>query len=94
MHKDAREYIELILEPYQSGQIEFSEYALLCPIFKFYDEPPISANAKIKKKSILQKYQGDDLIKFSKILKSEIKVNPGDNPYYIDELVLKLLKEE
>jgi len=56
-------------------------------VLNLYFDP----NVNIKKKSIFQKYQGDDFIEFTDILKAEIKKQTGKEAP--DFVLLVLIKE-
>jgi len=92
MKKDAKEYIELVSEFRNSIPIKsdhLTEYGMILVLIW---EMGLNADLTIKKRSILQKYQGDDLVEFSKILKEEFKEKFGDELH--GDLLLILIEEE
>ena len=80
MQKDAEEYVAIVLK---ADSKTFEKMDAL----NLYFDP----NVNIKKKSILQKYQGDDFIEFTDILKAEIKKQTGKEAP--DFVLLVLIKE-
>jgi len=68
--EDAQEYLTAIKKAAQSEEFGDSGLAGLLSI-------GLDADVRIKKKSILQKYQGDALVAFSEALKEEYKDRTG-----------------
>lgn len=81
MQKDAEEYVAIVLKAIDSKTFEKMDALNLC----------LDPNVNIKKKSILQKYQGDDFLEFTDILKAEIKKQTGKEAP--DFVLLVLIKE-
>jgi len=86
MRKDAKEFLEIILKETESEKL--SEIGELSAVFSVALNP----NITIKKKSLLQKYQGDDLVKFADILKAEIKKQTGEDE--APDFIMLLLFED
>jgi len=81
MQKDAEEYVAIVLKAVDSKTFKKVD------VLNLYFDP----NVNIKKKSIFQKYQGDDFIEFTDILKAEIKKQTGKEAP--DFVLLVLIKE-
>jgi hypothetical protein len=88
MEKDALEYLELIGKAGRSGTFGDSGENGFAALFNV----ALNADVRIKKNSILQKYQGDDLLKFSKALQSEYKKKIGED--MSDLLLLMFLESD
>ncbi|MDR0833587.1 MAG: hypothetical protein LBN93_05305 [Candidatus Symbiothrix sp.] len=83
MEKDAQEYLELIGKAGKSGTFGESENGFVALL-----NIGLDADVNMKRQSILQKYQGDDLLEFSKVLKTEWKKKTGED---IPDLILLML---
>lgn len=84
MQKDAREYVEIVVKALSLDDEEVTVLAALITL-KF------DANVSLKKQSIIQKYQGDELVEFSKILQTEWKEKRGQD---IPDMILMALLQE
>jgi hypothetical protein len=92
MKKDANEYIELLSEFRNSIPFKSDRLTENGAISVLIWEMGFNADLTIKKKSILQKYQGDALVEFSKILRDEFREKFGEELH--DALLLILIEEE